>query len=339
MDALHQLELAWMIILQAMTAWLVLPMRLFSAFGQEEFYMLVMPAIYWSLDAGLGIRVGMLMLFGNQVNTIAKLAVHSPRPYWLDARIKGLAAESSFGFPSNHAQNAASIWGFLATAARQAWVKTLLMGLIFFIGLSRIVLGVHFISDVIAGWAIGGLLLWLFLKIEKPVMVWLRRQSLAVMLGLSLASSLLFVALVLFTAAATQSMAIPTEWAQTALISQPAGGEIDPQNISGSFTVAGTWLGLLSGAAWLFHRQGNLKTEGTPGQRLMRYLVGAVGVFVLYYGLGSIFPRSADVLSYSLRLIRYTLIGIWISALAPLVFARLGLAQKPADEVPPLSVP
>ena len=339
MDALHQLELAWMLILQNVTSWLVLPMHLFSALGQEDFYMLVLPAIYWSLDAGLGIRVGILMLFGNQVNTIAKLAVHSPRPYWLDARIKGLAAESSFGFPSNHAQNAASIWGLLATATKQKWVKILLAGLIFFIGFSRIVLGVHFISDVIAGWAIGGLLLWFFLRIEKPFKDWLRGQSLPVLLGLILASTILFIGLVLVTASATRSVAIPAAWAQTALISQPAGGEIDPQNINGAFTAAGTWLGFLSGAAWLFHRQGKFISEGTPGQRLMRYLVGAVGVFVLYYGLGSLFPRNADILSYGLRLIRYTLIGLWISALAPLVFERFGLTQKPAGEVPPLSVP
>lgn len=328
MDVLHQLEIAWMLMIQSVTTWLVLPMQLVTMLGQEEFYMLVMPALYWCLDAGLGVRVGILLLLGNQINTIAKLAFHSPRPYWYDSRIKGLASEASYGLPSNHAQNAASIWGALAVYSRQTWVRVLLGILIFLIGFSRIILGVHFISDVVVGWALGGLLLWLFLKFEKPVTNWLRVRSLPEMLGIIFASTFLLIGLVLLTASATDNVPISPTWAQNALISQPAGSEINPRDISGAFTIAGTWLGLLSGVAWLYHRQGGLKTAGTPGQRLLRYLVGAAGVFVLYYGLGTIFPRNADVLSYSLRLIRYTLVGLWISALAPLVFGRLGLVQK-----------
>ena len=338
MDILHQLEIAWMLVLQSITAWLVLPMQLVTMLGQEEFYMLVMPALYWSLDAGLGLRVGILLLLGNQVNTIAKLAFHSPRPYWYDPRIKGLASEASYGLPSNHAQNAASIWGLLAVSIRQTWVRVILGILIFLIGLSRIILGVHFISDVVIGWAFGGLLLWLFLKLEKPVAGWLRARTLPETLGIILASTALLIGLVLLTSAATGDQPIPSAWTQNALISQPDSSAINPRDISGAFTIAGTWLGLLSGVAWLYHHQGGLKTSGTPGQRILRYLVGAAGVFVLYYGLGTVFPRNADVLSYSLRLIRYTLVGLWISAVAPLVFARLGLVQKPSSEqIDPLS--
>ena len=50
-----------------------------------------------------------------------------------------------------------------------------------------------------------------------------------------------------------------------------------------------------------------------------------VGVLIFWYGLGAIFPREATLLSYSLRYFRYVLVGLWISALAPLTFQRLRL--------------
>jgi hypothetical protein len=50
-----------------------------------------------------------------------------------------------------------------------------------------------------------------------------------------------------------------------------------------------------------------------------------VGILALYLGLGQIFPRNADLLSYILRFVRYTLIGLWVAWLGPLVFEKLKL--------------
>ena len=78
-----------------------------------------MPALYWCIDARLGLRVGMILLLSNGLNAVLKLAFHTPRPYWVDARVTGFAAESSFGLPSGHAQSAASVWGLLASSFRK----------------------------------------------------------------------------------------------------------------------------------------------------------------------------------------------------------------------------
>ncbi|MEJ2411829.1 MAG: hypothetical protein P8Y34_02380 [Anaerolineales bacterium] len=60
----------------------------------------------------------------------------------------------------------------------------------------------------------------------------------------------------------------------------------------------------------------------------MRYLLGLVGVAALYLGLGSIFPDTVDLTSYILRFLRYTLIGLWISWGAPVLFISLKLAKR-----------
>jgi membrane-associated phospholipid phosphatase len=338
MDALHQLEINLIVFIQSLTVFLAQPMRMISMLGQEEFYMLIMPALYWSVDAGLGIRIGIMLLLSNELNSIAKLAFHLPRPYWISDQVKTFTSEISFGMPSGHAQHAASIWGLLAVSVRQTWLRVTLVVLIFLIGFSRIVLGMHFISDVAAGWVIGGLTVVIFISIERPIVSWLRSRSLWQMLGLALVTSILMVWLVLLTSALSGDAAVPEAWKQAALAAQP-GNVIDPFNINGAFTIAGTWFGLLAGAAWLYHRQEGYDASGTPEQRLMRYLIGVVGIFLFYYGLGMIFPRSPDALSYGLRFARYTLVGGWISGLAPLMFERLGLAKSPQKQVPSLSVP
>jgi hypothetical protein len=51
----YQLDLSWVIAFQSLGDWLVLPMRFVSFLGTEEFYILIMPILYWCVDASLGI--------------------------------------------------------------------------------------------------------------------------------------------------------------------------------------------------------------------------------------------------------------------------------------------
>lgn len=332
MEALFPFEIAIILFLQNLGSALAEVSRLISTLGYEEFYMLVMPSLYWCLDSALGLRMAVLLLLSNGLNCILKVALHSPRPYWLDAGVKGLTGESSFGAPSGHAQSAAVIWGLLATTRRKAWEKWALIAIIFLIGFSRIYLGVHFISDVLLGWLVGGLLLALVLKVERPLSAWLKQRSLSQLLGLALASSLLLIVVMVLPVLALGAWQIPGAWVQNALASQP-GTPPDPLNLEGVFTVAGTWLGMLAGVAWLYRNQGSFDTSGAPSQRLLRYVVGVAGIFILWFGLGRIFPNNADVLSFTLRYFRYTLVGLWISAVAPLLFQRMGLARAPEKEI------
>jgi membrane-associated phospholipid phosphatase len=326
MEIIWNFEVVISLFVQGVGSWLTTPMRLFSFLGQEEFFMLAMPAIFWCLDAGIGLRVGTMLLLGNGLNDFLKVLLHTPRPFWFSSQVKALSVETSFGAPSGHAQNAAGIWGLLAALLRRGWMWGILLVLILVIGVSRVYLGMHFTSDVLTGWFIGFLQVFIFIKLDRPVSAWLKRSNAGWLALLAVISSLALVGLHYLALAAVSGWQIPFEWLRNANSAFPLLAE-EPFSASGQVTVAGVWLGMSLGALWLW-RSGGFDASGSAWQRLARYLLGGAGVLIFYIGLGKVFPRGEDLVSLSLRYFRYTLVGLWVAGGAPWVFFRLGWAQR-----------
>lgn len=96
---------------------------------------------------------------------ITKIYFHRQRP--LDA----LITEKSFSFPSGHAMISVALYGFITYMLCQTITKKshkriiIITGttLIFLIGLSRLILGVHYFSDIVGGYLIGTM--WLMVGI------------------------------------------------------------------------------------------------------------------------------------------------------------------------------
>jgi hypothetical protein len=261
-----------------------------------------------------------MLLVSGGLNSILKFVFQWPRPFWVTSQVDRLAEGASFGFPSGHSQNAASIWGLLGNASHKKWFRWLAVLIIFLIGLSRIVLGVHFTHDVLVGWLVGAILLWVYLKVEQNVSAWFKDNSLPIqILGLLIATSL-FILPALLLVPPFNPPTLPQAWIEG------AGEVIDPYNYEGLLTTAGSFLGLGLGVILLYQSSG-FSAQGPLWQRFIRYLVGIVGVLALYIGLGSIFPDRVDLLSYSLRFFRYFLIGFWISFGAPKLFGWLKIVN------------
>ena len=122
-----------------------------------------------------------------------------------------------------------------------------------------------------------------------------------------------------------QGYVLPEEWVTNALLS---GNQApDPLSILGIITSAGTLFGLAAGAAWI-GRMGGYQASGPVWKRLLRYGVGLIGILILWFGLGQVFPREEEVISYVLRYIRYALVGLWVTAGAPWLFFHVKLAAR-----------
>ena len=167
--------------------WLAAPMKFFSALGSETFFLLLLPLVYWNINRSLGARLGVLLLLSVALNDLLKVAFGLPRPFWSPG-VRQLAPspETTFGFPSGHAQNTAALWTCLALQSpRRMWIAAA-FALLVLIGLSRLVLGAHYPLDVVGGALIGYGILWVFMRLEAPVLAWWSGRNLVGQISVSL---------------------------------------------------------------------------------------------------------------------------------------------------------
>jgi|HubBroStandDraft_6_1064221.scaffolds.fasta_scaffold114710_3 undecaprenyl-diphosphatase len=107
----------------------------------------------WRWNRNSAIRFLVVMAGAAVLELSIKLVFHRARP----SPFFGFQLPESYSFPSGHALYAACLYGCLASLATgrrvMIWIGAGL--LIALIGVSRIYLGVHYPSDVLAGWSIG----------------------------------------------------------------------------------------------------------------------------------------------------------------------------------------
>ncbi len=333
MDTIWAWGVALILALQDSGARVAPLWRGLSVLGDEIFFLLLMPLIFWCVSPRLGVRLSLVLLLGTALNTVCKLAFVGPRPFWYSDQVRALTAETSFGLPSAHAQNAVGVWGIIAAEIRRRWAWAVALLLATLIGVSRLALGVHFPTDVLAGWALGALTLGAFMAWAD--LVWRRVSAcgLAQQIGTSFLASLLLVALPAVAFAMQSHWQIPAQWAQNAARALP-NDPIAPLSLDTAFTVGGTWFGFTAGLL-LLRVRGGFDASGPIWQRGARLLVGLAVVLVIWAGLGAIFSRDATLLAGLLRYLRYTILGGWISLGAPLLFVRVGLAHAPQPVVAP----
>ena len=110
-------------------------------------------------------------LIGVILNNILKIIIRRPRP----TETLVLTAESSYSFPSAHSMMSMIFYGLLiyyvTKFVKKKWLKNALVGIlsaiILFVGISRIYLGVHYATDVLAGYIVGIIYLVFFIKFLK----------------------------------------------------------------------------------------------------------------------------------------------------------------------------
>jgi len=333
MEILYDGGIQVVVFLQGLGEWLRGPMRLFSFLGDEYFFLLLMPIVYWAYDTRLGVRLGLLMLVSSSLSEMAKLLIHTARPFWYSTGIKAYLVETSFGMPSGHSFTASSVWGGLASFFRKAWIWIAAIFLIFFIGLSRVYNGVHFPHDLVTGWTFGGILLAVYVFLEKPVITWFKKQGLVVKIAASFGLSLVLIFLVVLAKLSLAAFTVPDVWMQNAAAFFPEEA-FDPLKIAGVFSTSGALFGLCLGVI-LLPRLGGFHPGGDIWKRLARVFIGVAGVLAIYLGLKAIFPEGEYFLAYILRYARYALIGLWMAGIAPFLFVKTGLADARAKAKKP----
>jgi membrane-associated phospholipid phosphatase len=132
--------------------------------GAGVFYMLALFFIIWCVDDKMGVKLAVLTLFSAWTNSFLKVIFKQPRPYNLDPSV-GRDLESSYGFPSGHAQSVLVFFMSLASWLKKPFVYISAIIIILFMSFTRLYLGVHFPTDIFGGWIAGFIVLalyWIF---------------------------------------------------------------------------------------------------------------------------------------------------------------------------------
>ena len=304
-----------------------------TVFGTRNFYLPIILFIFWWVDEKKGLRLGILIIVSAWINSFLKDIFKQPRPFNLDPSL-GLAFEPSYGVPSGHAQMSLCFWipvtvWFAETLAARiltagAWERkrqiskrlviwTPVVFIILLIGFTRLYLGLHFPTDLFAGWFLGGIILviWFF---ADPFLT----KNLA-------------------------SAGVRAQNICAASIALAMNG-VYP----GDRSFPALFLGFCLGYNIMKHRFPFDAREKINGKRIhiciFRCLAGFAGMIIIYTALrlmlpgeGSLFrdiPLWSDASPfYDLgRFLRYVALGLWTSAGAPLLFRRIGLASGSGEE-------
>jgi len=287
-------------------------LKLITELGTDKFYLPAILFIFWWIDEKKGFRLGILMLLSAWINTVLKSTFKQPRPFNLDPSL-GLAYEGTYGAPSGHAQYALSFWVPMAAwlaggkpGRKRIVVWAAAIFLVLLIGFTRLYLGVHFPTDLLAGWSVGAIILLLMYVLSPFFIKHLSGQ--------------------------TRSQNILAALAALVMISLYPGDR----------TLPAIFLGFYIGYNIMknkfpFCGQSEIK-ERKLFVMLSRCLIGMAGLVVIYYVLRLLFPGEGSLFSYIPfwsqtspfyelgHFIRYGLLGLWASAGAPMIFQRMGLS-------------
>ena len=123
--------------------------------------LVLLPVVWWLVRRRAWRTAGWVVLAAGLVGPVTSVLkeIHGRvRPAFED----GGARYESLSYPSGHSSGIVALvtvalvlaWPRLRPAARRTWVATG-VALVLVVGLTRLWLGVHYLSDVVGGWALG----------------------------------------------------------------------------------------------------------------------------------------------------------------------------------------
>ncbi len=286
-------DMSWVVPLRSETGTAIA--NAFTWLGYPTFFIAMLPVLYWLVNKEAATRIALLVMFTGITNGLLKDIFDDPRPpseFSLDGRV-----DNSYGLPSGHAQVAFAMWLWIAIELKQRWFWPIAIFFALGVALSRLYLGVHDIEDVLAGAALGlasiALLSWFF----SPAFNWWRALNPFIQLGVMVAlSAVLFVT-----------------WPEP-------GGPGTKFAVAGM--LLGWWSGVLLDQRYIHYRRDD--------NWIVAIAAAAVGLAVVLLALPRVAPGLAElgIDKVWAATAQYFLTAIFVTALAPWLFQRVGAARR-----------
>jgi len=131
--------------------------QFFTMFGEELVIIGILGFFYWIYNKKIGESMGISVFISLVLNSTMKTLFQRLRPFQVDSAIENVRPQTSGGysFPSGHTQGAATVFSSVALFIKKKWMTITSGTIIFLVALSRMYIGVHYLSDVLVGAILG----------------------------------------------------------------------------------------------------------------------------------------------------------------------------------------
>ncbi len=270
-----------------------------TEFGGDLAFLVIGTVLFWLYDKRFAYRFMVVFLFTLGINDILKNIIQRPRPFSEGATSIG---EETYGFamPSAHSSNV-GIMAFVLNerfGAWKKWVTPALFGVALLVMVSRVYLGQHYLTDVLAGFALAAVVYYAIRYLGPKLSI-----GGTTMVGIGLGFLLLF--MVVF-AMFYQTWDIPADSFRNLYI---AFGSI--LGLTVGHRIEMKYVGCRERAPWRI--------------QVLKYILGLIVALLIQEGLKVILPygQAGELMTVFLDSVRYFFLTLWLSLGAFVTFKAL----------------
>ncbi len=154
--------------------------QLLAFLGSETGLLIVVLIVVFCWKKEVGRKLALIISCVNIWLPMIKSVVLRPRPYMEHPdRVKALVldaegaandvAAQGYSFPSMHSASIPALYFSLAMEAKKKWLYILAAVLTILVGVSRVIVGMHYPTDVLVGWLLGFAVIGVFSLLDRYV--------------------------------------------------------------------------------------------------------------------------------------------------------------------------
>ena len=271
---------------------------LITRLGDETLGVVVLCAVFWCISKRIAYMIGVTYFLSGLTVQGMKICFRVERPWiaypTLNPLESALDRATGYSFPSGHTQSAAALFGSLGVHVKYRTIKAVCFLIVILVAFSRLYMGVHTLSDIVASLVISFIFILLSALVYKND-IYNKKRDLIISLAMAL-----FAGAVIVIAAALY-----------------INGTIEEQYVSDCLKAAGAGVGF---AAGMFIERAyikfSVKTKNIFWQAV-KLVLGIAGLLVIEEGLKLVIGTGLIV-----DMIRYFLMLSWVTVFYPLIIKR-----------------
>lgn len=289
-------------IREIITPFLDFLFSLLTNLGGQEILILAILIIYFILSKKEGQKIAYTIFLSLLANNAIKVVVDRIRPFNHPKAIytvneSALESATGMSFPSGHSQNSAVTYFSIANNYKKKYLWVLASILVVLVGLSRILLGVHYITDVLVGIVLGLFFAFFGFKIYDKYSTNLKNKVI-----LLLITSIIFLPFIFIYLGKLNS---------------------NYEGYKDLYTIYAFYLGYI-GAVYLEGKYVDFNEDEPLKIRIIRAIVAAIIVLALLIGLKLAFPKDKIVFD----MIRYFSLSFIGLGVYPIIFKNIFFKKK-----------